>query len=96
MKIWVQIVLAVMIVLTGAGVFVGLKLTKPVAANKERPPVIPAVEVWEAQTSEHEVRIKSQGEVLPRRSTLLAAEVSGVSSLPLLPFFWIRQSLAEF
>ena len=60
-----------------ACVYFGLIMTKPVAEIKERKRTIPAVEVWEAKVSDYNIIIKSQGVTEPKRSTVLAAQVSG-------------------
>jgi RND family efflux transporter MFP subunit len=77
MKKSAQIILITIIGFISAFVYFGLILTKPVAEIKERSRYIPAVEVWEAEVSDYDVIIKSQGVTRPKRSTLLAAEVSG-------------------
>jgi len=77
MKKSAQIILITIIGSIAAVVYFGLILTKPVAEIKERSRYIPAVEVWEAEVSDYDVIIKSQGVIRPKRSTLLAAEVSG-------------------
>ncbi|MEC7862596.1 MAG: HlyD family efflux transporter periplasmic adaptor subunit, partial [Verrucomicrobiota bacterium] len=77
MKKSAQIILIAIIGIITAFVYFGLILTKPVAEIKERKRVIPVVEVWEAKISTYEVIIKSQGVTKPKRSTILAAEVSG-------------------
>lgn len=77
MKKSAQIILITIIGSISAFVYFGLILTKPVAEIKERSRYIPAVEVWEAEVSDYDVIIKSQGVTRPKRSTLLAAEVSG-------------------
>lgn len=77
MKKSAQIILIAIIGTITACVYFGLILTKPVAEIKERKRNIPAVDVWEAEVSDYEVIIKSQGVTRPKRSTVLAAEVSG-------------------
>ena len=77
MKKSAQIILIAIIGIITAFVYFGLILTKPVAEIKERKRIIPVVEVWEAKISTYEVIIKSQGVTKPKRSTILAAEISG-------------------
>lgn len=77
MKKSAQIILIAIIGTITACVYFGLILTKPVAEIKERKRNIPAVDVWEAEVSDYEVIIKSQGVTRPKRLTVLATEVSG-------------------
>ena len=77
MKKSAQIILIAVIMTVAACVYFGLIMTKPVAEIKERKRTIPAVEVWEAKVSDYNIIIKSQGVTEPKRSTVLAAQVSG-------------------
>ncbi|MBF0109856.1 MAG: efflux RND transporter periplasmic adaptor subunit [Magnetococcales bacterium] len=66
-------------VLGGALVF-GFHLlrTPPKVEKKGMPPMIPVVEVIEAQPSPYRIRVFSQGTVAPRTRMTLSAQVSGV------------------
>ncbi len=77
MKKSAQIILIIIIGTIAAFVYFGLVLTKPVAEIKERIRYIPTVDIWEAEVSDYDVIIKSQGVTKPKRSTILAAEVAG-------------------
>ena len=77
MKNWVKITLSLLIVTTGVGNSWILVITKPKAAQKPRSVLLPVVDVVTATTANYDVKIASQGEVLPSRRTSLAAEVSG-------------------
>ena len=77
MKKSAQIILIIIIGTIAAFVYFGLVLTKPVAEIKERIRYIPSVDIWEAEVSDYDVIIKSQGVTKPKRSTILAAEVAG-------------------
>ncbi|MEE2808774.1 MAG: efflux RND transporter periplasmic adaptor subunit [Verrucomicrobiota bacterium] len=94
MKKSAQIILIAIIGTITACVYFGLIMTKPVAEIKERKRNIPAVDVWEAEVSDYDVIIKSQGVTKPKRSTVLAAEVSG-KVIAVSPKFEVGENFDE-
>ena len=94
MKKSAQIILIAIIGTITACVYFGLIMTKPVAEIKERKRNIPAVDVWEAEVSDYDVIIKSQGVTKPKRSTVLAAEVSG-KVIAISPKFEVGENFDE-
>lgn len=94
MKTWVKIFLAVIVAALGISGLVALVKTKPQAAKKERERVLPAVEVVTAQSGEYPVTVATQGEVMARRETAIAAEVTG-RVLNVAPNFEVGERFQE-
>ena len=70
-------ILAIVIALVGVGIAYALIKTKPQADAKQPTRIAPPVEVVVAEAVDYPVVVRSQGEVLPRRETVIAAEVTG-------------------
>jgi RND family efflux transporter MFP subunit len=94
MKKWAQITAVLIIGLTGILIFYSLVVTKPVAETVQREAVLSTVEVWVAESSEHQVLIETQGIVEPVHVTDLASEVGGRVKL-LSPDFEVGQRFKE-
>ena len=71
------VTLIICLLLLGAvgGTLVILKKNKPEAAKVEKPKLVPTVEVFASKAVDINLQLPSQGIVMPRRTTVLAAEV---------------------
>jgi len=89
-----KILIAVLIAAAGIGGMAALVMSKPKAEKVERQRVLPAVEVITAQAGDYPVTVASQGEVIPQRKTLIAAEVSG-RVMTVSPKFEVGEAFKE-
>ncbi|MBF0347609.1 MAG: efflux RND transporter periplasmic adaptor subunit [Magnetococcales bacterium] len=78
MNAFVKTLLAVMVLGGSAAIGLNLLTTAPRPEKKKIPPMVPVVEVIQAQPTHYRIQVPSQGSVTPRTRITLAAQVAGV------------------
>ncbi|MCB1241341.1 MAG: efflux RND transporter periplasmic adaptor subunit [Verrucomicrobiales bacterium] len=77
MRTIVTLIICLLLLGGVGGTLVILKKNQPEAAKVEKPKLVPTVEVFASKAVDINLQLPSQGIVMPRRTTVLAAEVPG-------------------